>query len=461
MPYQNQTASKSGHIDIVRNADVNSFLDQCNYIKEPTEKEAQEIVTDYTYAPLEDRLPEKVIASDGSPYVEPINGKFPSTQIAYIKMSLVLVDVNHYGDLMTPGERFVDPFKVATLYKNADAITFTLPGSNVKYKSEATVKNGFRLALYEQLSDIRTAMTRESYTVLDTLFALQGQQYNSLLRVGKCPNCEYEGDNGGNRKGFWFECSSPVQKCPRCKVNIYATDCLRLHEEISDFGSNISPMTRFMNVIEHLVIAGMIRMLHDREPAALSKLAFIMDGPLAVFGQPAWVGRWLMPFLFKVDQSLIAKGLNPLLIVGLQKTGMLMEHAQAVQRFVKPGHIRIVDDDYRYKYVNAGADESKNFGEETYYGQDFLFKTEKGQMFSFAIPYPFESKGGTDFKSKKAEISRYRDKVARACSLIRHFEFDLYHSAVVPVALAHRHASISLMPGGKVLDLLSRTKLGG
>jgi hypothetical protein len=37
---------------------------------------------------------------------------------------------------------------------------------------------------------------------------------------------------------------------------------------------------------------------------------------------------------------------------------------------------------------------------------------------------------------------------------------DLYDNALVPVALAHRHASISLVPGGKVLDLLVRSGLG-
>ncbi len=56
----------------------------------------------------------------------------------------------------------------------------------------------------------------------------------------------------------------------------------------------------------------------------------------------------------------------------------------------------------------------------------------------------------------KVEIERYGDQVQRACDLIRHFEMDLYDNAIVPVALAHRHASISLVPGGQVLNLLVR-----
>jgi hypothetical protein len=59
-----------------------------------------------------------------------------------------------------------------------------------------------------------------------------------------------------------------------------------------------------------------------------------------------------------------------------------------------------------------------------------------------------------------ADRSVWRTLVERACDLIRRFEMDIYDNSLVPVALAHRHASISLVPGGKVLDLLVRSGLG-
>jgi hypothetical protein len=114
--------------------------------------------------------------------------------------------------------------------------------------------------------------------------------------------------------------------------------------------------------------------------------------------------------------------------------------------------------------LNLDSDSpSANFGNETYYGQNFLFKTERGRIFNFALPYPFPDKnfngGGVGFASAKVEISRYGDQIQRACDLIRHFEMDLYDNAIVPVALAHRHASISMIPGGRVLNLLVRSGL--
>lgn len=84
-------------------------------------------------------------------------------------------------------------------------------------------------------------------------------------------------------------------------------------------------------------------------------------------------------------------------------------------------------------------------------------------MFNFAVPYPFAGKGRSAeqkaFANAKADMANYGSLVERACDLIRYFELDLYDSAIVPVALAHRHASISIVPGGKVLDIITKTGL--
>lgn len=52
-------------------------------------------------------------------------------------------------------------------------------------------------------------------------------------------------------------------------------------------------------------------------------------------------------------------------------------------------------------------------------------------------------------------------QLALAIKLINHLESDLYKNAVVPIALAHKYTAISLEPGGKVLDLLTRKSLNG
>jgi hypothetical protein len=210
--------------------------------------------------------------------------------------------------------------------------------------------------------------------------------------------------------------------------------------------------------MEQLLIATFVRMLAHHQPQVLSRMAFILDGPLAVFGQPAGISFSLLKLYHDVGEKLKNMSLPPPVILGLQKTGQIMEHARSIERFLPEESYRVVDDEYRNKFIASVNND--NFGYETYFGQDFIFKTKKGRVFVVGIPYPFDTKSSTtNFAANKADVGNYGERLKRAFDVIRYFQLDLYENAVVPIALAHRHASISLVPGGKVLDLLSAHQL--
>ncbi|MDP2432306.1 MAG: hypothetical protein Q8O33_09755 [Pseudomonadota bacterium] len=459
MPYRGETAGKGGHSDFVRNPDVQAFLAECDYMRQPSDAEAQTMASTFTTAPPSDpsQLPRYVVASDASKSDTPINDKLPSTQVGFIKVSQVLISMDSYAELVDPKSRFVDPFKAADMHRNASAITFTLPGSNIRFQGAKSVKDGFRRAVFKQLSADRTNGGGSRLALTDVLINInEGDVYvgRSSSRAGQCSSC-------GADHEFRFSLSEQQKACPSCDEPVFVTDWLRLHEDVSDFGNNTSAMTRMMNAIEHLMMVALIQQVFSANPRSLSKMAFVMDGPLAIFGQPAKLHARIMALLHSVNRRLAELGLEPLLVVGLQKTGEVMDHANLLNRFLPNGVLRVLDDPYRYQYIKGSDSPADNFGFETYYGQDFLFKTEKGRIFNFAVPYPFADKSGdqSKFAKAKADITNYRSLISRACDLIRHFEFDLYESAIVPVALAHRHASISIVPGGKVLDIITKTGL--
>ena len=448
MPYKGERASKGGHTDLVRNPDVSGFLDQCDYVKQPTQEEANRIASEFVHVECAEQLPIKVVASDASPYSDPINGMFPSTQVGYVKISLVLIDVNDYQGLNSENSRFVDPFKVAEMHRNANAISFVLPGSNVKYKASTTVSDGFRRAVWEQLSDSRTKMANDvKYNVANTLLALEEDR---KITLEKCPSC-------GQHASFEFTSIDQKLFCDSCNEQVFLTDSLRLHEQISEFGDNTAAITRFMNVVEHLVVATLIRMLGHLQPESLSKMGFFIDGPLAIFGQPARIHARLMQLYHRVNKYLNSKGFPAPVILGIQKSGQVAEHAKSISRYLSSGTIKIIDDEYRARWIKGVDSKTDNFGHETYYGQDFIYKTKSGKVFTLAIPYPFEKKfNRKDFSSEKAIIDLYGETLSRVLGVVQLFELELYEDAVVPVALAHRHASISLVPGGKVLDLVTK-----
>lgn len=453
MPYAREMAGKGGHTDFVRNPDVQAFLENCTYLREPSDAEAKELASHFVRAPVGNppKLPRYVVASDASKSDAPINDKLPSTQVGFLKVSHVLIDMAKYAGLIDPVNRFVDPFKVAEMHRSASPVTFTLPGSNIRYRGINNVRDGFRRAVFDQLT-IDRSESKNGQVMARMLVALN----DNGLALPNCPSCR-------TAPGPTFDCDTLLKTCATCGAEVYATDFLRLHEGISDFGDNASAMTRMMNAMEHLMLAGFILQVFEAQPQALSDIAFVLDGPLALFGEPAKLHPRLQKLVFRVNSRLAKMGLQPMLVLGLQKTGGLMDHARLLERFLPAGVLRVIDDDYRNLYITGGDSPAANFGNETYYGQDFLFKTERGRIFNFAIPYPFEDKtfggGGQGFARAKIELERYGPLIERACDLIRHFEMDLYDNALVPVALAHRHASISLVPGGKVLDLLVRSGL--
>ena len=229
MPYNGQTAGKGGHSDFVRNPDVQAFLESCEYMRPPNDEEGKAIASTFSQAPANKPpiLPEYVIASDASKNDKPISEKLPSTQIGFIKVSHVLIQMNKYAELIDPLTRFVDPFKVAELHRNASPITYTLPGSNIRYQGAKTVKDGFRHAVFSQLGANRAGGGQNKFILTNTLLVLNG----NMVEIDSCPACKAI-------QQFVFLPEKQVIPCSSCGSSVYMTDWLRLHEGVSDFGDN-------------------------------------------------------------------------------------------------------------------------------------------------------------------------------------------------------------------------------
>lgn len=187
-------------------------------------------------------------------------------------------------------------------------------------------------------------------------------------------------------------------------------------------------------------------------------MCFFIDGPLAINGTAAWIKSSIQKCIYDINVELQAAEMAPLMVIGLQKSGKLYDYIHLIGNSIHPDSIYCVTDDFRNNYVDFNkTPSSTTYGNETYYGQDFLLKTASGKLFVFNAPYPFPNKDNiTVFKKEKANIDRYSN-IGAYVRLIEDFESDLYESAVIPIALAQKYTAISLQPGGKVLDLLAQS----
>lgn len=465
MPYEHELASKVSHIDIVKNPEVADFLSRCSYLTEPSDEECQSIADRFVTPPafVQEPLPRYVIAVDGSRHESSINDRLPSSKVGYIKISSVLIDMDEFSSLRVQNGRFVDPFRVAKLMRSNEPITLTLPSANVIVNGNETVQASFRAELDSQFISKKTRWDENNYqtSLRSTLFHLAAMRSGEMgtadpmrLILHRCPICE--------QPHVTVKDIEEPQHCPNCNKEVYPTDCLRVWEVVSDYQSNIEALTRIMNIAEQLMPIHYLRYIEEKSLPSLSGTAFFIDGPLAVFGNAAWLHSCIMRFFADVNKRLASIHQAGVLIIGLQKTGQVVDYLHMIDRFLPNNCLLALDDEFRYKYVLIGNEPSGNgFGSETYYGQDFLFKTPTGRTFVFGLPYPFTSKSpqvSTPFIEVKVDLARYSE-LARALKLITHLECDLYEDAVIPIALAHHYTAISLVPGGRVLDLITKKAL--
>jgi hypothetical protein len=464
-------------------------------MREPNDDELKIIQSRFQAAPTSSEpAPDFVIAIDGSPYESSFHKGLPSTRAGYFKVSGVAVSIPRYRAACDKGRRFLDPFAMAAIYEQRDALTFCLPSSNMEYRGATSVKHGFRLKLFEEFSAEKTRIVPgRGDTFLNTLYKIAGLVAGApitnapdddddtgkpkgltkggvrYIRVHRCASCSLKLADGflvPEDPGY-IKCSDAAPG--GCDAFIYATDALRVHESVTTQGPNMEAISRTMNVVEALFMAHLILHLMENSPQALSRTCFVVDGPLALFGEAAWMHGGLLRLYHAAQDSLAAKGLPPFLLFGIQKTGQVAEHAAMIRPHLgRAGECLImpVSDEYRAEYIREREDNQRNFGDETYWGQDFLFRASNGDMFVMAIPYCTASKRVPDpsgemdaeghFRQIKSEIARY-PTLGRTLEVIEIMRSDLYESSIVPVLAAHREASISLMPGGRVLDLMSLT----
>lgn len=455
MPYDNQFGSKTAHGDIIKNPDVQAFLKKCKPIQVPSDDGNDSLVKCFIEPPDYEKslLPKHVIASDGSFYVSSIDDRLPSIKAAYLKFCTILIEMSEFNGLQDQQTKLIDPFKVAALRRNRDALSIVLPLSNLKLEEDNSVRETFRRQTEDFLSSKATRFRADdaNTSLLSTLTELallrpDDGEHSGLIKIHKCPQRDCEQQN------IYLDPRKSDQVCPSCERRLYISDCLRVWEAVNDFYPDQEPASRFMSYIEHLLPVHYLRFLRDFSPERLNDVGILIDGPLAVFGYAAWIHKSIMRFLHG-----LSKDKRGPVVMGLQKGGYVAEYMNMLQKSIPPNRLFSITDDFRYNYL--GVEPSENgFGSETYYGHDFAFKTPSGKLFVFALPYPFNSKSVTDFVSEKAKIEKY-PSLARALRLITEVETDLYKNALAPIALAHRYTAISLRPGGRVLDILGRISI--
>jgi len=425
-------ASKSSHGYIVVDPTVEALLKNCHF-----PKSAQEVtLTDYENVKVndgQDNPIENIIAVDGSFRETDVRSEFPSSTLTFFQFGILFFRRMDLEELET--QPFIDPGDIAKL-NNIQRVKLAFPTKNIIYKDEKTLTHSVRRALYEFFT------TQPSGdTLIETLRWLLYEEYSTGVetwQLANCPQCgrsNVDLNRGEMSDDFTFN-------CPHCKDQIFLTDVFRLHEAIDDELGAGGVISYTMNLIEHLLVLHVIRLILKTKPDVLKETLFIKDGPLAFFGQTA--------NLYKPTRKLLTflDGNNDIYMVGLEKSGAFVEHADQISEKIPPNTALILNNEYIYKYIIPGhGDDESPYGKTTYFGNKVIFKTSEGQVYVASIPTL------RALVAPKKEIFLNLETVLLNVKLLR---CDMYDSALIPVALANKLISLSDHPSATILEKFAR-----
>lgn len=484
MGFNKEPTGKFGHSDLVNNPEFHQFLADCEPVRLPDEAEHQAILDRFQLysapppAP-EHRPPPHIVALDGSPYVSQVKDNFPSIQVLYLRVASVLVDIGLIQQIREEPRKTIDPTRINKIREEENAVTFWFPGANITMKGHDSPKSSFRRRLYENFLQEPTKLggcylldalydgcrlRQENRSEDSTEKPVYDRDFNAVL-IYKCPN---DGCKSPDFKDSPVPIarSSGSEPCPSCGGPLYATDLLRLHEAFQDHQDNQGVLSRASLAVEHLMLLHYLQYIDRFAPNAISDLGFVMDGGLAIFGESAKFHRAIMAQVAKSTRHCLDHNLKLPVIFGLQKRGEVLDFARnldlrrVADKQIPKGSFLIVDDKLRYTFVSPRPEKFRDtpYGEETYYGQDIIVKTHAGRVFALNLAYPFASKSNKSEYEKRFEAASY-PQLMRALSTLELVQSGLYGDSSVPQMLAHRYASISHVPGGRILDVLAKRAL--
>ena len=212
-----------------------------------------------------------------------------------------------------------------------------------------------------------------------------------------------------------------------------------------------------MGVWERLLLIHLLRCFEQRNWFdRLGSIAFFLDGPLAVFGPPAWLSAAISLELQRINTVVRAKTGNDMIIVGIEKSGNFVAHFDDIdkredgsQNF--PGGSYFLPTDRYIKERIIFSDSTKRYGADTYFGRKFFYKTKSGAQIVANIPFL-----SPDQDTLISDDSALYPRFGTVCALLDKLVTSRFPNALGPIVSAHAQASIPLHLGQKVLKQLAQ-----
>ncbi len=392
--------------------------------------------------------PDLVLAIDGdSRTYKPANG-FPGAEIGYVTIASVLIDMQQINELAK--EEFISPRKFRETEK-ASTFESVFPGNNVFVPGESSPKSSLRRYLFDEMQ--RQSIFSEGETLLDT--------YEYLLKIkrSRFPDSEKSGPDspieGIDEKMTYGYGEFP---CKHTGKPLFSTDALRLHELMTPSGSNGELFGQIKSTLEKLWLIHILRAFERKGwLATLRRVAFIMDGPLAVFNTSSWLAKTIAIELRRLNDLQKTMNGTDLLLIGIEKSGSFYNHFTDIDtsidgltdKFPRQSALLLTD-----KYIKENiiySESIKPYGQDTYFGRKLFYKTNNGQKLVAVLATYTDAQKDLETATPD-QFPRLNDVM----NLLDHLESNQYPNSVSALISAHSEAVTPLYFGKRIFEDIAR-----
>ena len=388
----------------------------------------------------------RIVAVDGSTVTKAVQNGFPMAEAALFNAAVIVIKIDELRKF--DRDNIPSPSELREL-ENVATMSAVLPGQNVVglNADQDAPKKFFRQTIRQELN-FKLDDGHES--LLETFHAIAADAIKDSATF-QCPieDCGQGPSGKVPRRTTDGSCG-----CDR-KELLYSTDSLRLHERFHDHGTCEQAFTAFRMVTEHLLMVNIIRYFRGKlPPSCLDRTAFIIDGPLAIFGMPAWLKDHVQAEVTRIHKELTQAGRPGLLLMGIEKTGQFTEHLEELdwreiegqrQRLAN-GTALVPTTEYVYKHIAPNPNSTKAYGQAVHYGRKIMYKSRNGQHAVLMTPI-VNSAGDEPNSTSLNAFPRLGD----ALDIIDDLYSHLYSDGFIPLIRANAHAAIPLRQGHGIL----------
>ena len=388
----------------------------------------------------------RIVAVDGSTVTGAVQNGFPMAEAALFNAAVIVIKVDELRTF--DRDNIPSPSALRDL-ELVETMSAVLPGQNVVgFGPERDVPKKFFRQTVRQELNFRLDDDHES--LVETFHAIAADAINDSATF-RCP-IEDCGQGPGGRVP-----RRTVDTLCECghRAPLYSTDSLRMHERFHDHGTCEQAFTAFRMVTEHLLMMNIIRYFRQRlRPSCFDRTAFVIDGPLAIFGMPAWLKDHVQTEVARIHSELREAGRPGLLLFGIEKSGQFTEHLEELdwretegrrQRLAN-GTALVPTTEYVYKHIAPNPNSTKVYGQAVHYGRKIMYKSRGGRH--AVLMTPIVNDIGEEPNSTSTDAF---PRLGDALDIVDDLYSHLYSDGFIPLIRANAHAAIPLRRGHSML----------